>query len=230
MLVQVFDPLLPELTEPHTKTPVSVPLTVKVVVAEVPGVVSVTVTVAPLDVTLIPAAAAGQRPIALAMFEAKVVVFRLGANVPLNVGADPEQAFELGVRIVLAGLKLMLEPLLLHETLLPVVLTTVTLPVLGTTATTSGSFPLQSPAGLLRQVPAMALLRSVAEVDALPLPTQRWFATQLVELDWKSYVVLPITIVLPAVVEPLKLTCAMPAEVSVRVFDPLPIEIEDTGG
>jgi len=91
-------------------------------VVKLPGVVSVTFTVSVLWIALIPAAA-GQRLIAAAIFDAKVVVLELGANVPV---VELEHAFELGAGIVLLGLKVMAELLAVKVILPTVVFVTVT--------------------------------------------------------------------------------------------------------
>ena len=111
-------------------------LTEKVV--KLPGVVSVTFTVSVLCVALTPAAA-GHKLIAAAMFEAKVVVLELGANVPV---VELEHAFVLGAGIMLLGLKVMAELVVPTVMLAPVVLTRViTLPETDAAALVLGMAP-----------------------------------------------------------------------------------------
>ena len=117
--VQVVDPFVPAVAVFQRKRPEELPPVENGDVVVVPGVVSVTVTVFVLGVAVIPAPA-GQRPIAVAMLEAKVVVLLLGANVPV---VELEQALVLGAAIeepLTASLAL---PVWLRDTVPAVVLT-----------------------------------------------------------------------------------------------------------
>jgi hypothetical protein len=66
--------LLPADTVPHVKTPLEPPPTEKLEMAEVPGVVSVTVTVAPVVEVVKPVEADEHMPIAVLRLPATVVV------------------------------------------------------------------------------------------------------------------------------------------------------------
>ena len=81
--LHVFEPLEPVVTAPHAKL-LRVSATENVATVESPGVVSVTVTVFVLDPAVKPIPA-GHKAIAATMFEARVVVSELVANVPAVV-------------------------------------------------------------------------------------------------------------------------------------------------